>query len=114
MTIEAVNQFLTKVDHDEKFQSELSKAMETKQDLTAAVEFAAQHGYEFTLEELATQIEQLEETQTQLSEKELEAVAGGLGPLAWAFTGGASGVLGAKMLSSPQPTSGSNPNANAV
>ena len=79
MTIEAVNQFLTKVNHDEKFHSELSQAMETKRDLTAAVELAARHGYEFTLEELAAQIEQLKRIQAgeQLSEEELEAVAGG-------------------------------------
>ena len=80
MAIEAVRQFLTKVNHDEKSQSELSEAMGAKKDLTAAVELAARHGYEFTLEELATQIEQLKRIQAeeQLREEELEAVAGGL------------------------------------
>ena len=79
MAIEAVRQFLTKVNHDEKSQSELSEAMGAKKDLTAAVELAARHGYEFTLEELAAQIEQLKRIQAgeQLSEEELEAVAGG-------------------------------------
>ena len=96
MTIEAVNQFLTKVNEDEKFHSELSQAMGTEKDRAAAVELAAQHGYEFTLEELATQIEQLKRIQAgeQLSEEELEAVAGGATPTPLAGAFAAKGAVG--------------------
>ena len=84
MTIEAVNQFLTKVNQDQKLKDELSQAKKkSKNDRQAAVELAAKHGYEFTPEELDRRIEQLKNIQAkqaanqELNESELEAVAGG-------------------------------------
>lgn len=80
MSIEAVNQFLTKVSQDKKLQVEFAQAMEAE-DRTAAVKLAAQHGYEFTTEELAIQIEKVA-TGTllaELTEEQLEAIAGGSG-----------------------------------
>ena len=82
MTIEAVNQFLTKVNQEQKLQTELSQAMSSKSDRQAATKVAAKHGYNFTPEELGTQIEEIKGFKTrqaanQLNEEELEAVSGG-------------------------------------
>ena len=83
MSIEAVNQFLTKVNQDEKLQAELSQVMKSQNDRQAAVDLAAKHGYEFTTEELNERIEQIQSIQAKqaanetLSEEELEAVSGG-------------------------------------
>ena len=83
MSIEAVDQFLTKVNQDEKLQAELSQVMKSQNDRQAAVDLAAKHGYAFTTEELDKRIEQLEAIQAKqaanetLSEEELEAVSGG-------------------------------------
>lgn len=90
MSIEAVNQFLTKVSEDQKLKDELSQAMESKTDRQAATKVAAQHGYNFTPEELGTQLEQIKAA-NELNEKELEAVAGGANG---ARTAGALGALG--------------------
>ena len=81
MTIEAVNQFLGKVSEDQKLRDELSQAMTSKSDRQAAAKVAAKHGYNFTPEELGTQIKEIKSFQNrqaanQLSEEELEAVAG--------------------------------------
>ena len=83
MSIEAVNQFLTKVEEDQQLQAELAQAMEAEDDRQAATELAAKHGYDFTPDELASEIEkrqsefQNNQTSDELSEEELEAVAGG-------------------------------------
>ncbi len=84
MTIEAVNQFLTKVSEDQELQAELATAMEAENDRTAATELGAKHGYDFTPEELGSEIAnrqsefQTKQEVNELSEEELEAVAGGL------------------------------------
>ena len=79
MTIEAVNQFLTKVNEDKNLQAEVSQAVESENKTQAVASLAAKHGYEFTPEELGSQVEQVMEAQkeSELSEAELEAVAGG-------------------------------------
>ncbi|MDJ0650319.1 MAG: Nif11-like leader peptide family RiPP precursor [Xenococcaceae cyanobacterium MO_188.B19] len=83
MTIEAVNQFLTKVGEDQQLQAELAQVMEAENDCQAATELAAKYGYDFTPEELASEIEkrqnefQNNDTSDELSEEELESVAGG-------------------------------------
>ena len=94
MTIETVNQFLTKVNQDGNLQTELSQAMSTEDKYQATTELAAKYGYEFTPEELSARIEELESVRAkesaneELSEEELEAVAGGVcTPL---FTAGAA------------------------
>ncbi len=81
MSIEAVNQFLTKVSQDKKLLDQFTQAIGAKDNWTAGVKLAAQHGYEFTTEELATQTEKVA-TGTllaELSEEQLEAIAGGFG-----------------------------------
>lgn len=79
MSIQAVNQFLTKVSYDKKLQTEFIQAMGINNDCAAGVKLAAQYGYQFTPQELATQIEKVV-TGTlleELSEEQLDAVAGG-------------------------------------
>ena len=83
MSIEAVNQFLTKVAEDQELQAELAQAMEAENDRQAATELGAKHGFQFTSKELATEINnrqsefQTKQSANELSEAELEAVAGG-------------------------------------
>ncbi len=83
MSIEAVNQFLTKVSEDQELQAELATAMDAENDRQATTELGAKHGYDFTPEELASEIDnrqsefQSKQEVNELSEEELEAVAGG-------------------------------------
>ena len=102
MTIEAVNQFLTKVQQDQELKAELSQAMSSKTDRQAATRVANKHGYEFNQEELSSRIEQLKSIQAkqaaneELNEEELEVVSGGiLGTLA---AGVATSVAGGAAL----------------
>ena len=83
MSMEAVNQFLTKVSEDQQLQAELAQAMEAEDDQQAATELAAKYGYDFTPDELGLEIQnrqsefQSNQEAGTLSEEELEAVAGG-------------------------------------
>jgi predicted ribosomally synthesized peptide with nif11-like leader len=74
MSIEAVNQFLTKVSEDQQLQAELAQAMEAENNRQATAELGAKHGYDFTPEELEAEVKN---RQSELSEEALEAVAGG-------------------------------------
>jgi predicted ribosomally synthesized peptide with nif11-like leader len=101
MSIQAVNQFLTKVGEDQQLQAELAQAMEAENDRQAATELGAKHGYEFTPEELASEVEnrqsefQSRQSANELSEEELEAVAGGFcTPAIAVATVGAAGAVG--------------------
>lgn len=97
MSIEAVNQFLTKVSQDEKLQTELTQAMGPNKERIGAVNLASQYGYKFTLQEYEQQINELQKVQTEgeLSEQELESVTGGF----WtALLSGAAGGLSVGML----------------
>ena len=89
MSIAAVKEFLTKVSKDQALQADIAKAMEAENDREAVAELAKSKGYDFTPEELWTEIEQRQAAGTrlmdELSDAELEAVAGGgdaSGPLA--------------------------------
>ena len=80
MSIEAVNQFLEKVSQDNQLQEELAKAMEAEDDRQAVTELANNQGFQFTGEELMTEIEKRQKAAIdsgELSEEELESVAGG-------------------------------------
>ena len=104
MSIEAVNQFLTKVKQDQQLQSEVSQAMSGENKSQATIKIAAKHGYKFSAQELDSRIEQLQtieakqSTGGKLSEEELEAVSGGLCtflvPVATAAVAGAAKVAG--------------------
>jgi predicted ribosomally synthesized peptide with nif11-like leader len=85
MSIEAVNQFLQKVTEDQQLQEELAKALESENDRQAATDLAAKYGYEFTPDELWAEVQnrqsefQQKQQAGELSDEELEAVAGGRG-----------------------------------
>ena len=80
MSIEAVNQFLTKVNQEPQLQAEVNCAIETENVCQLVTELGAKHGYEFTIEEFSQQIEQMQKVTGELSEEELETVAGGIAP----------------------------------
>lgn len=88
MTTTAVNKFLTKVQTDEALQQELAKALEAENDRQAVTDLADSKGYDFTPEELWAEVQkrqaEAEEKQAEgeLSDEELEAVAGGGTPVA--------------------------------
>ena len=83
MSIKSVKQFLSKVTEDQELQAELATAMEAENDRQAATELGAKHGFQFTPEELGSEIAnrqsefQTKQSANELSEQELEAVAGG-------------------------------------
>jgi predicted ribosomally synthesized peptide with nif11-like leader len=80
MSIESVNQFLQKVAQDTQLQEEIAKAMESENDRQAVVELGAKYGYQFTSDELGQEIQKNQQAAVdsgELSEDELEAVAGG-------------------------------------
>jgi predicted ribosomally synthesized peptide with nif11-like leader len=81
MSAEAVNQFLQKVAEDPQLQEELAQALEADNDRQAAADLATKHGYQFTPDELWAEIQnrqsEFQQSTDELSEDELEAVAGG-------------------------------------
>jgi predicted ribosomally synthesized peptide with nif11-like leader len=81
MSIEAVAEFTKKLAEDESLQQELQSAIEGKEGLDASQavsELGAKHSYEFTAEEAQyTREFILESKSDELSEEQLEAVAGG-------------------------------------
>lgn len=89
MSNEAVNQFLERVESDEQLQEELAEVIESADnagenaDRRGATELGQKYGYDFTSEELWAEIkrrqDEFQERQTtgELSDEELEAVAGG-------------------------------------
>lgn len=83
MSTVAVQNFLDQVGEDEALQIDLAKALEAENDRVAVTELAQSKGYEFTPEELAAEVERRRQEAIQrqeegeLSDEELEAVAGG-------------------------------------
>ena len=86
MSTTAVQDFFTKVGEDQALQGELAKALEADNDREAVTALAQANGYEFTSDELWAEIQarqaELERRQEagELSDEELEAVAGGATP----------------------------------
>ena len=80
MTIAAVKEFLTKASEDTALQAELAKAMEAENDREAVTALAKTKGYNFSAAELAQAVQENQkaaEEQGELSDAELESVAGG-------------------------------------
>jgi predicted ribosomally synthesized peptide with nif11-like leader len=82
MSIQAVQDFLQAVSTDEALQNQLASAMDASNDRAAVAELANRNGYDFTPDELWQEIQARQSTieannETQLSDEELEAVAGG-------------------------------------
>jgi len=87
MSASAVQEFLEKVQTDESLAQELITALEAENDREAVAELATSKGYEVTSEELWAEIqkrqEEIQKRQEagELSDEELEAVAGGGTPI---------------------------------
>ncbi|MBE7383673.1 MAG: Nif11-like leader peptide family natural product precursor [Leptolyngbya sp. SIO1E4] len=82
MSIKSVKDFIAALAEDESLQSDLAKALEAENDREAVTELAKSKGYDFTPEELWAEIERRQATgdrltNNELSDAELEAVAGG-------------------------------------
>ena len=83
MEITKVEEFLNQIEADEALQAELAQALEAENDREAVTELANSKGYDFSSEELWAEIQkrqaEFEQKQTggELSDEELEAVAGG-------------------------------------
>ncbi|MBE7383668.1 MAG: Nif11-like leader peptide family natural product precursor [Leptolyngbya sp. SIO1E4] len=83
MSATAVEEFLTKVGEDQALQTELANALQAENDRQAVTELATSKGYNFTPEELAAEVEKRQQvaqeraSSGELSDEELEAVAGG-------------------------------------
>ncbi len=87
MSAIAVQEFLEKLQTDESLAQELVKALEAENDREAVAELATSKGYEVTSEELWAEVQKrqagLQQRQEagELSDEELEAVAGGGTPM---------------------------------
>ncbi|MBD2179221.1 Nif11-like leader peptide family natural product precursor [Pseudanabaena sp. FACHB-1998] len=83
MSAITVQEFLEKVKTDESLAQELIKALEAEDDREAVTELAISKGYDITSEELWVEVQKSQEHFKQgqdggdLSDKELESVAGG-------------------------------------
>jgi len=88
MSLTQVEEFLNNVGEDQALQADLAKALEAENDREAVTALAKSKGYDFSSEELwaAIQKRQAEFSQKEaageLSDEELEAVAGGATPMA--------------------------------
>lgn len=83
MSTQAVVDFLEKVGQDESLAQELAQALEAENDRVAVANLATLKGFEMTPDELWAEIQSRQEAAKQrldageLSDEELEAVAGG-------------------------------------
>ncbi|WGV27155.1 Nif11-like leader peptide family natural product precursor [Halotia branconii] len=86
-----VEQFLNQIEADQSLQGELAQALESENDREAVTALAKSRGYEFSSNELWAEIQKRQaefsakETAGELSDEELEAVAGGMTPAAAAL-----------------------------
>ena len=101
MSMTAVQDFLGKVSEDQALQNDLAKALEAENDRQAVTDLAISKGYDFSPEELAAEVERRRQEVIQrqeageLSDEELEAVAGG----EFVATAVASAIIGSLGLS---------------
>jgi predicted ribosomally synthesized peptide with nif11-like leader len=78
-----VQEFLAKVEADQALQTQLAQALESDNDREAVTGLAKSKGYEFSSDELWAEIQKRQaefstrEAAGELSDEELEAVAGG-------------------------------------
>jgi predicted ribosomally synthesized peptide with nif11-like leader len=82
-----VQEFFNQIEEDQALQTELAKALESDNDREAVTALAQSKGYEFSSDELWAEIQKRQadftsrEAAGELSDAELEAVAGGATPL---------------------------------
>ena len=83
MTVESVKTFFEEVSQNESLQAELAVALEAENDRQAVTELAQSKGYSFSSEELWQEVQarqaelQRRQEAGELSDEELESVAGG-------------------------------------
>ncbi len=85
MSTQAVTDFLQKVAEDSTLQSELANMIGAENDREAVTQLAQRNGYEFSSEELWAEVQKRQAEfeakrasgELELSDEELEAVAGG-------------------------------------
>ncbi len=79
MSADAVAEFLTKVTESEDLMKEVIQVLDAEDDRTAVASLAAQKGFYFTPDELWAEVQrrQAEAPASELTDEELEAVAGG-------------------------------------
>jgi predicted ribosomally synthesized peptide with nif11-like leader len=81
-----VQEFLNKIGEDPSLQTELSQALESDNDRQAVTALAKSKGYDFSSDELWAEVQKRQaefstkQTAGELSDAELEAVAGGVTP----------------------------------
>ncbi|MFN6486739.1 MULTISPECIES: Nif11-like leader peptide family RiPP precursor [unclassified Nostoc] len=96
-----VQEFLNKIAEDQSLQSELAQALESDNDREAVTALAKSKGYEFSSDELWAEIQKRQaefsakETAGELSDAELEQVAGGLTPTTVAIASAAATIFSA-------------------
>ena len=84
MATTTVQEFLDKVAQDETLQAELAKALEAGNERQAVTQLGQSKGYEFSPEELIAEVEKrqaAQEASDELSDADLEQVAGGIIPV---------------------------------
>jgi Nif11 domain len=106
MSAESVDKFLERVETDEKLQEELAQIIESSAsggtegaDRQGATELGKKYGFDFSSEELWAEIKKRQEEfkgrqgSGELTDEELEAVAGGEAVIVTAAIGAASAIL---------------------
>ncbi|MDB9524600.1 Nif11-like leader peptide family natural product precursor [Oscillatoria sp. CS-180] len=99
MSATAVQEFLSKVAEDPALQNDLAKALEAENDRQAVADLAKSKGYDFSPEELTAEIERRQQEFVrrqeagELSDDELEAVAGGEAIITAIFVAATAGTL---------------------
>jgi predicted ribosomally synthesized peptide with nif11-like leader len=102
MSNSQVQEFLSKVGEDPSLQTELSQALESENDREAVTALAKSKGYEFSSDELWAEVQTRQaefitnQADGELSDADLEAVAGGATPLAGIAIVGVITVMGKK------------------
>ncbi|MBE7383669.1 MAG: Nif11-like leader peptide family natural product precursor [Leptolyngbya sp. SIO1E4] len=83
MSVESVQSFLTAVSEQQELQTQLTAALDAENDRQAVTDLAQASGYDFTPEELWQEVQARQndikrrQKAGELSDEELEAVAGG-------------------------------------
>ena len=99
MSTKKVEEFLNNVGEDEALQAELSEALEQENDREAVTALAKSKGYDFSSEELWAEIQKRQaelnqqEASGELSDEELEAMAGGATPASPFIIGTITGTV---------------------
>ena len=80
MSTESAVRFIEQVGNDVALEQELRRAVADPEDHASIVSFAAGHGHSFTTAELGEVLDLCRRGRDELSQTDLESVAGGLGP----------------------------------